>query len=178
MFIVTDLVSLTPPNYDANNFKTASRKTLHFNCSYEWRIYSLHLIKLLLNCLKLHLCLQSDGSFCQLHKMFLTAYETLWGWDWRLETSLSPPVKYFFYWLFQGGASFVDHFCYSVFVFVMLCCLFIAALWSPIGKGLAPWLSCVCCFIVFWCFPAWCPGSDVVLDCIDSWSLLPYLHWK
>ena len=30
---------------------------------------------------------------------------------------------------------FVDHFCYFCFVFVMLSCLFIAALWSPAGKG-------------------------------------------
>ena len=37
------------------------------------------------------------------------------------ETCLSPPVKYF-YWLFQGGASFVDHLCYFRLVFVMLSC--------------------------------------------------------
>ena len=29
----------------------------------------------------------------------------------------------------QGGAFFVDHFCYLCFVFVMLSCLYIAALW-------------------------------------------------
>ena len=45
----------------------------------------------------------------------------------------------------QGGASFVDPFCYLcfVFVFVILSCLFPAALWSPAGKGLTSWLSCV-----------------------------------
>ena len=42
----------------------------------------------------------------------------------------SPPVI-----LFQGGASFVDPF-YYFFLFVMLSCLFIAALWSPAVKGL------------------------------------------
>ena len=31
--------------------------------------------------------------------------------------SISPPVKYF-YWPFQGGASFVDHLCYFCFEFV------------------------------------------------------------
>ena len=31
----------------------------------------------------------------------------------------------------------------------MVSCLFIAALWSPAGKGIAFWLSCVLCFIVF-----------------------------
>ena len=36
------------------------------------------------------------------------------------ETGLSPPVKYF-YWLFQGGASFLDHLCYF-FAFVVLSC--------------------------------------------------------
>ena len=39
----------------------------------------------------------------------------------RSETGLSPPVKYF-HWLFQGGASFVDHLCYFCLVFVMLSC--------------------------------------------------------
>ena len=129
----------------------------------------------------------------------------------------------------------------------MLSCLFIADLWSSIGKGLASWLSCMSCLLVFslltertivylglvhtsanisillsiscyhktynylllwtvskkyflltiprrrffcgsfllFMFPI-CqtmslslshlyPGSGVVLDCIDSWSLHPYL---
>ena len=30
-----------------------------------------------------------------------------------------------------------------LFVFVMLSCLFIAALWSPAGKGLSSWLYCM-----------------------------------
>ena len=30
-------------------------------------------------------------------------------------------------------------------------------------------------FIVFCHFPVWCPGSGVVLDCIDFGSLPPYL---
>ena len=37
-------------------------------------------------------------------------------------------------------------------------------LWTPVGKGLA----CVRCFIVFCHFPILCPGSGVVLDCIES----------
>ena len=37
-------------------------------------------------------------------------------------------------------ASFVDHLCYLCRVFVMLSHLFIAALWSPAGKGLTSWL--------------------------------------
>ena len=40
---------------------------------------------------------------------------------------------------------------------------FIAALWSPAGKGLASWLSCMLCFIVFCHFPMWCPGPGVIL---------------
>ena len=38
-------------------------------------------------------------------------------------------------------------------MFVMLSCLFIAALWSPAGKGLASWLSCVLCLLCFVTFP-------------------------
>ena len=57
----------------------------------------------------------------------------------------------------------MDHFCNLCFVFVMLSCQFIAALCSPAVKG----LSCVLCFIVFCHFLVWCPGSGVLLDCID-----------
>ena len=34
----------------------------------------------------------------------------------------------------------MDHLCYLCLVFVMLLRLFIAALWSPGGKGLTSWL--------------------------------------
>ena len=70
---------------------------------------------------------------------------------------LSPPVIYF-NWPFQGGASFVDHLCY--FCLVLLCFharLFIAALWSPVGKGLTSWLS----FVMSYC--------DVVTFPLVSW---------
>ena len=47
----------------------------------------------------------------------------------------------------------MDHFCYLCFVFVMLSCLFIAALWSPAGKGLTFWLLLVMFYCVFVTFP-------------------------
>ena len=37
----------------------------------------------------------------------------------------------------------MDHLCYLCHVCVMLSGLFIAALWSPAGKGLTSWLSFV-----------------------------------
>ena len=55
----------------------------------------------------------------------------------------------------------MDHLCYLCLVFVMLSRLFIAALWSPAGKGLTSRL-------LFVMFLMWYPGSGVVLDCIDS----------
>ena len=61
----------------------------------------------------------------------------------------------------------------------MLSCLFNAAMWSTAEKGQTSWPSCVWCFVMFCHFPMWCPGSGVVLDCIDSRSLrlyLLYLH--
>ena len=62
----------------------------------------------------------------------------------------------------------MDHFCYLCFVFGMLFCLFIAAMWSPAGKGW-PLGSLVCdVFLCFCHFPMWCPGLGVVLDCIGS----------
>ena len=46
------------------------------------------------------------------------------------------------------------HLCYLCLVFVMLSRLFIAALWSPVGKGLISWLLFVmsnCDFVTFPC---------------------------
>ena len=60
-------------------------------------------------------------------------------------------------------------------VFAMFCArLFICALWSPAGKGLTSWLSFVVSSVSL-SLSHWCPGSGVVLDCIDSWSLHHYL---
>ena len=41
----------------------------------------------------------------------------------------------------------MDHLCYLCLVFVMLSRLFIAALWSPAGKG----LTCLLSFVMFNC---------------------------
>ena len=58
---------------------------------------------------------------------------------------------------------------------IMLSCMYISALWSPAGKGLTFWLSCMWCFLVFCIVPHAVSGSGVILYCIDSWSLLSYL---
>ena len=50
------------------------------------------------------------------------------------------------------------------------------ASWSPAGKGLTSWLSFVVSSVSL-SLSHWYPGSGVVLDCIDSWSLQPYLLW-
>ena len=50
----------------------------------------------------------------------------------------------------------------------------------PCGRLLGkvwPLGSCLWCFIVLCHFPMWYPVSGVVLDCIDSWSLPPFLFW-
>ena len=62
-------------------------------------------------------------------------------------------------------------------VFAMFCArLFICALWSPAGKGLTSWLSFVVSSVSL-SLSHWYPGSGVVLDCIDYWSLHHYLLW-
>ena len=72
----------------------------------------------------------------------------------------------------------MNHLCFPVLCLLCLCVrLFICALWSPAGKRLTPLLSFVvsnCEFVTF----HWYPRSGVVLDCIDSWSLYPYLLWN
>ena len=78
-----------------------------------------------------------------------------------------PPVKYFtdrsravlLLWIFM----FL--FC---LVFAVFCArLFVCALWSPAGKGLTSWLSFVVSSVSL-SLSHWCPGSGVVLGCIDS----------
>ena len=61
---------------------------------------------------------------------------------------------------------------FSVLCLLFLCTrLIICALWVPAVKGLASWLSFVVSKCEFVTFPLVC----VVLDCIDSCSLHPYL---
>ena len=59
-------------------------------------------------------------------------------------------------------------FCYLCFVSVELSCLFIAALWSPVGKGLTSLFSCVRCFLV--CYFHVVSLVTLDIDCIDSRS--------
>ena len=40
------------------------------------------------------------------------------------------------------------HLCYVCLVFVLLSCLFIAALWSPAGKGITSWLLFVMFIVI------------------------------
>ena len=89
------------------------------------------------------------------------------------------PSSKIFYWPFQGGTFIVDLLCFcSVLCLLCLCArLFVCALWSPAGKGLTSWLSFVVSTVslsLSHCYPE----SGVVLDCIDSWSLHPYLLWN
>ena len=99
----------------------------------------------------------------------------------ELRVRLAPlnrfkPSSKIFYWPFQGRTSFVDllWFC-SVLCLLCLCArLFTCALWSPAGKGLTSWLSFVVSTVSL-SLSHWYPESGVVLDCIDSWSLHPYL---
>ena len=63
----------------------------------------------------------------------------------------------------------MDHFViYVTCLSCFLTCLFIAALWSPAGKGLTSGLLVCEVFLCFCHFTMWCPGSGVVLDCINS----------
>ena len=112
-------------------------------------------------------------AFCYFPKRFWSTSELrarLAPWSW-----FKPSIK-IFYWPFQGGTSFVDLLCFfSVLCLLCLCVrLFICALWSPAGKGLTSWPR-LWCLTVSLSLSLWYPGSGVVLDCIDSWSLHPYL---
>ena len=79
-------------------------------------------------------------TFCCVFVTF--QYDVLgqvWYLSWRRETGLSPSVKYV---LLTVPRRYF--FCGSFVLFMICVChafaLFIAALWSPAGKGLASWL--------------------------------------
>ena len=98
----------------------------------------------------------------------------LFSWNLKIvnaekQTGLSPPVKYF-YWPFQDG-TFVDHFVYVLCLSCLRVCLLLPC-GHLLGKGW-PLGSCFC--DVFCHCPMWYPGSGVAIDCIDSWSLPPFL---
>ena len=99
----------------------------------------------------------------------------------ELRVRLAPlnrfkPSSKIFYWPFQGGISFVDLLFFVLscvcYVFVRIClyvfCGHLLGKDWPLGSRL--W-----CLTVSLSLSHWYPGSGVVLDCIDSWSLLPYL---
>ena len=89
------------------------------------------------------------------------------------------PSSKIFYWPFQGGTSFVDILCFCS-VLCLLCfvrvCLYVLR-GHLLGKGW-PLGSRLWCLLWVCHFPIGILGqAGVVLDCIDSWSLQPYLLW-
>ena len=99
----------------------------------------------------------------------------------ELRVRLAPlnrfkPSSKIFYWPFQGGTSFVDllFFVLSCVCYVFVCiCLYVLC-GHLLGKDW-PLGSRLWCLTVSLSLSHWYPGSGVVLDCIDSWSLHPYL---
>ena len=128
-----------------------------FICSRRWYIDKLEVI----HANQISMCLDSHLN---------------WGWGWRPETDLIPPVKYF-----------TDHskavlLC-GPFMFFLFCvcyafvrvCLFVPC-GHLLGKGW-PLFSRLWCLIVSLSLSHWYPVSVMVLDCIESWSLHPYLFF-
>ena len=88
-------------------------------------------------------CIDKLGSFMQTKHLCVLIHIWTKSEVGALRNRFYPSSK-MFYWLFQGGASFVDHLCYFCLAFVMLSSAsIIDALRSPAGKGLASWLSFV-----------------------------------
>ena len=86
------------------------------------------------------------------------------------------PSNKIFYWPFQGGTSYVDLLCFFLscvcYVFVRVClyvlCGHLLGKCWPLGSRF--W-----CLTVILSLSHWYLGSGVVLVCMDSWSLHPYL---
>ena len=99
----------------------------------------------------------------------------------ELRVRLAPlnrfkPSSKIFYWPFQGGTSFVDLLCFCS-VLCLLCfvrvCLYVLC-GHLLGKGWPLGSRGGVVSSVSLSPSHWYPGSGVVLDCIDSWSLQPY----
>ena len=90
----------------------------------------------------------------------------LWRGCYR-KTSLSPQAIF----LLTDPRRCSFRYLLFLFVFANTRCLFVVTLWSPVGEEPTSWLSWMWRCLVFCHFPIRCPGSGVVLDCIDSWSL-------
>ena len=93
---------------------------------------------------------------------------------------LKPSSKIFLLTVLRR-TSFADHLYYLCLVFVMLPRLFIAALWSPAGKGLTSWLSFVmfnCVFVTFPCGilgQVWCLIVSIPDICHLSYFVCPFI---
>ena len=113
-----------------------------------------------------------------------TQYNNCLSWSTsELRVRLAPlnrfkPSSKIFYWPFQGGTSFVDLLCFCsvlcCYVFVRVCIYMYVLCGHLLGKGW-PLGSRLLCLTVSLSLSHWYPGTGVVLDCIDSWSLHPYL---
>ena len=94
------------------------------------------------------------------------------GWGWCHETGLSSPVKYF------TDCSKVALLLWIIYVFrscvcyAFVCVCLIVPCGHLLGKGW-PLGSRLWSLTVSLLLSHWYPGSCVVLDCIDSWSLHP-----
>ena len=102
---------------------------------------------------------KSEGrAFCKLLK-----------WNWFKPSNkillLTVPIRYFF------GGSFVLFLYCVCHAFASAHCCHLVTCWER-----ADLLALVCGVKLCGCyFPIWYPGSGVVLDCIDCWSLPPFL---
>ena len=83
------------------------------------------------------------------------------------------PSSKIFYWPFQGSTSFMFFLSCVCYAFVRVC-LFVPCGHLP-GKG-CPLGSRLWCITVSLSLSGWYPGSGVEINCINSWSLHPYLH--
>ena len=96
----------------------------------------------------------------------------------ELRVRLAPlnrfkPSSKIFYWPFISGTSFVDILWVFFFVLVFAMSLYVLC-GHLLGKGW-PLGSRLWCLSLSLSLSHWYPGSGVVLDCINSWSLHPYL---
>ena len=75
------------------------------------------------------------------------------------------------FWSHQQGLLCFFFLSFVWYAFVRVCLYVLCG--HLLGKGW-PLGSCLWCLIVSLSLSHWYPGSGVVLDCIDSWSLQPY----
>ena len=138
--------------------------------------FSINFTKKLLYAFLFTLC-NSAPAFLHLNISIITVSAELYKWIWRV--GLAPwnrfkPSSKILYWFSKAVLLLCIFYVFVCLVFAMPLCAFIYMCLMVTCWERADLLALVCGVLLSLSLSHWYPGSGVVLDCIESWSLHPY----